>query len=112
MAGKPIPVSTANEMKRLYIDYMVKLGVDMDHQTQSVSFTNDAFADWLSTVKPFTDELWVFMGVYPEGHEQAGRTTVILWPYKDGKPASKPLTLGKDGDNEGLPPYNDGAGNP
>jgi len=84
----------------------------MEHQTQSVSFTNDAFADWLSTVTPFTDELRVFMGVYPDGHAQAGRTTVILWPYKDGRPASKPLTIGKGNGNEDLPPYNEGTGHP
>ena len=113
MAGRQIPVSTANNMTRLYVEFMTKLGVDMDHQTQNVSFTNDDLMDYLVTVKPFTDELRVFMGVYPEGHEQAGRTTVILWPYKDGKPSARPLTIGKGGDgDDGFDPYNEGTGHP
>jgi hypothetical protein len=112
MAGKIIPVSTANDMTRLYVDFMTKLGVDMNRQTQSVSFTNSDLMDWLATVKPFTDEMRIFMGVYPEGHAQAGRTTVILWPYKDDKPAAAPLTIGKGNGDDDFDPYNEGAGHP
>lgn len=110
--GKPIPASTANDMIKAYFDYMTKLGVDMKKQTQSVTFTGSTVMTWLTEVMPRADELRVFMGVYPEGHDQAGRTTVILWPYKDGQPATKPIE-GKGGDDgEDFDPYNDGQGNP
>jgi hypothetical protein len=111
--GKTIPVSTANDMIKGYFDYMTKQGVDMNKQTQSVSFTGSTVMEWLSTVMPRADELRVFMGFYPEGHAQAGRTTVILWPYKDGRPATKPMADGKDGGgNEELDPFNEGTGQP
>lgn len=117
MAGQPIPASQASAMIGDYIVYMSELGVDMETQTQSVSFTGDTIFEWLSDVMPYADELRVFMGRYPEGHEHAGRTTVILWPYKHGEPATRTATVGKGGGGEddggdGLPPYNEGQGNP
>ncbi|MBL7741931.1 MAG: hypothetical protein JNN00_00520 [Chitinophagaceae bacterium] len=112
MTGKPIPVSEANDMSKAYVDYMTKLGVDMNNQTQSVSFTGETVMSWLNNIMPRADELRVFMGRYPEGHEQAGRTTVILWPYKDGKPVNRPSAQGKDGDDEPADPFNQGQGNP
>ena len=111
--GKPIPINTANDMIKAYFDYMTEQSVDMNKQTQSVSFTGSTLTEWLATAMPRADELRVFMGFYPEGHAQAGRTTVILWPYKDGKPATKPMAAGKDGSgDEGVEPYNDGQGQP
>jgi hypothetical protein len=114
MTNKPIPVSTANDMITGYISFMTGLKVDMSKQTQSVSFTSSALMDWLSGTMPYADELRVCMGMYPPGHEQAGRTTVILWPYKNGNQATKPITAGKDGggDDEKIPPYNEGGGLP
>jgi hypothetical protein len=111
--GKPISTKTANDMIKGYFDYMTKQGVDMNKQTQSVSFTGSTVMEWLAGVMPRADELRVFMGFYPEGHVQAGRTTVILWPYKDGKPASKPMGAGKGGDEgDGTDPFNEGTGQP
>lgn len=111
--GKPIPASTAKDMIKAYFDYMTKQGVDMSKQTQSVTFTGSAVMTWLGEVMPRTDELRVFMGRYPEGHDQAGRTTVILWPYKDGNPSTKPMTDGKGGSGEEeFDPFNDGTGQP
>jgi hypothetical protein len=100
---------------------MQHLGVDMQNQTQSVSFTSETLKNWLTAVMPLSDEMRIFMGLYPSGHHQAGRTTVILWPYKDGEPVKTPISIGKDGggggeeDDEGKtiePPYNDGQGHP
>jgi hypothetical protein len=113
MPDQPIPVSTANDMLKQYVTYMKSLGVDMDSQTQSVSFTGSSVMGWLAQVMPFADELRVCMGLYPPGHIQAGRTTVILWPYKNGQPATKPLTEGKNGGGGStINPYNDGHGQP
>ena len=110
--GKPIPASTAKDMIKSYFDYMTKLGVDMNKQTQSVFFTGSTVMTWLNEVMPRADELRVFMGFYPNGHEQAGRTTVILWPYKAGKPVAKPID-GKGGDDDDLgDPFNEGGGHP
>jgi hypothetical protein len=114
MPNQPIPVSTANDMIKAYISYMTTLGVDMNKQTQSVSFTGTILTDWLALTMPFADELRVCMGVYLPGHAQEGRTTAILWPYKDGQPATQPLSEGKDGggSNTLLKPLNEGQGNP
>ncbi len=112
MANQPIPVSTANAMISDYISYMTKLGVDMNHQTQSVSFDGTILMNWLGSVMPYADELRVCMGLYPAGNSQAGRTTVILWPYKNGLPATWPAT-GKDGGgDQTINPYNEGQGHP
>ena len=111
MANQPIPVEQANEMIAQYIEYMTKLGVDMQKQTQSISFTSKEFLVWLNETMPFADELRVCLGVYPPGDENPGRITSILWPYKDGRPATWPKTEGKDGedDPDEIPPYNGGT---
>lgn len=110
MANQPIPVKQANDMIAQYIEYMQKLGVDMTKQTQSISFTSKELLNWLSGAMPYADELRICEGVYPDG-ENAGRITVILWPYKNGKPATKPVEQGKGGgdDDEEIEPYNDGV---
>ncbi len=105
MTGQTIPISTAEEMIRDYYDYMTNLGVNMEEQTQSVSFTSKAVLDYLNNVMASTDELRVFMGSYPPDHGVAGRTTVILWPYRDGQPAT-------DDDDNKIEPFNEGHGNP
>jgi len=113
MANQPIPVDKAYDMVKNYIAYMTGLGVDMQKQTQSVSFDAAIFKHWLDTVMPYTDELRVCMGVYPAGDPQEGRTTVILWPYKNGKPATMPAVGDGDGDgNQTIDPFNEGHGNP
>lgn len=111
MANRPIPVAEANSMMEEYVSYMQGLGAG--NQSQYISFTAQELLNWLSDVMPFTDELRICEGIYPVGHSSAGRITVILWPYKDGNPATKPLTDGKDGgDNTVLKPYNDGTSGP
>jgi hypothetical protein len=105
MPDQPIPVSTADAMIAEYISYMTGLGVNMNNQTQSVSFTGTDLTNWLNTVMPYTDELRIFNGRYPAGDPHAGRTTVILWPYYHGAPAA---------DNKGkqIQPLNEGTGMP
>jgi len=103
MTGKPIPVSDANNMIQEYTSYIQKPGTDMSTQTQSVSFSGKELMEWLNQIMPRADELRVCFGVYPAGHAQAGRMTVILWPYKDGEPTRT---------NPPDPPYNEGTGQP
>jgi hypothetical protein len=86
MPGKPISKVTADTMIQEYIGYMSGLGVDMENQTQSVSFTATTVMGWLNRKMTEADELKVFMGLYPPGHVKAGHTSVILWPYKNGQP--------------------------
>lgn len=89
MPGKPISKTAADAMIKDYIGYMTGLGVDMNKQTQYVSFTPATLLGWLNQKLPDADELRVFMGLYPPGHPQAGKTTVIFWPYKEGQPVSE-----------------------
>src|SRR6185436_415438 len=104
MAGKAISVADANLMINEYASFMHGLGVNMATQTQDVAFTGSALSTWLGNVMPFADELRVFMGVYPLGNPRAGRTSVILWPYKNGAPARD----GSFGGGNVIEPFNDG----
>ena len=90
MPNQPIPVAQAQEMLKTYTSSMQKLGVDMQKQTQSVSFKLPELMAWLTKMTELADEIRVCMGDYPPGDAQAGRTTVILWPYKNGEPAKYP----------------------
>jgi hypothetical protein len=120
MPGKPITKATADQMITEYIGYMSGLGVDMNNQTQSVSFTASTVMGWLNHRMAEADELKVFMGLYPPGHVKAGHTTVILWPYKNGQPlASSAVSLsGEEAQNGGEPggypddAFNEGSGMP
>jgi hypothetical protein len=120
MPGKPISKVTADGMIKEYIGYMSGLGVDMENQTQSVSFTATTIMGWLSRKMTDADELKIFMGLYPPGHEKAGHTTVILWPYKNGQPLEgSGVSMDRGGPNPPPPPgpdpddaYNDGSGTP
>jgi len=105
MAGQTIPISTANQMIAEYFAYMSNLGVNMEDQTQSVSFTSNTVMDYLNNVMPNADELRVFMETYPPEHPHAGRTSVILWPFKNGEPAL-------DSNDESFEPFNEGTGTP
>lgn len=109
MANRPIPVSTANAMIDSYLTYMADHGVDMKIQTHNVGFTSSQLLEWMLRVKDSTgsDEFRICLGVYPQGHQYAGKLTTIVWPYKDGKPAKKPIQ-GKDGDDTFEDPYNEG----
>ena len=114
MAGKPIPISTANAMVNKYIDHVKNLGVEPNKKTQYVSFTLPEIMDWLNQVTPFTDELRICLGVHTQEASDPGRVTVIVWPYKNGEPATSPLSEGKDGGGGGggINPYNDGNSGP
>ncbi|MEI9810308.1 MAG: hypothetical protein WDO16_21900 [Bacteroidota bacterium] len=128
MPGKPISKATADSMIEDYISYMTGLGVDMKKQTQNVSFSGPEVMSWLNKNMAAADELRICMGLYPLGHPQAGKTTVIFWPYKDGQPVSgAALGLrgggGDDGGGNGDgddddeddghgPAYNEGSGTP
>ncbi|MGZ8549053.1 MAG: hypothetical protein ACXWV2_00265 [Chitinophagaceae bacterium] len=114
MENCPIPVDVANKMIEEYLNYLKQLGVDPNKQSQSVSFTGKELMAWMSQTMPFADELRVFLGVYPKGEPNAGRITVILWPYKDGKPAAQAYSEGKDAPPPPppIPPYNNGGLNP
>lgn len=105
--SKPIPPSQGTAMIKTYEAYMRTLGVDMKKQTHSVSFKLPELMAWLSKMAPIADEIRVFMGDYPDGAQEAGRTTVILWPYKDGRPArTTDSSLASETDPE-LPPADD-----
>ena len=103
MAGQTIPVDTADQMVTKYIEYMTGLGVNMEEQTQSVSFSIGTLMTWLNSVSGQCDEIRIFMGAYPDGGQE-GRTTVVLWPYRNGSPA--------ESTTEELPPFNEGTGHP
>ena len=90
-----------------YVSYMTNLGVNMSQQTQTVSFDPAILAQWLNNVLPHTDELRVCLGVYTPGEADAGRITVILWPYKNGQPATDPTARGTE-----IEPFNEGQGQP
>lgn len=84
---------------------MTGLGVNMNSQTQSVNFPATALVKWFNNLGAAADEYRIFMGCYPPGTPNAGRTTVIVWPYKNGQPAT-------DATGALIQPYNDGAGFP
>jgi hypothetical protein len=107
MAGQPIPIATANKMIKDYLGYMASLGVDMHDQTQSVSFSSAELMAWLNDVMPSADELRIFMGCYPAGQPNAGRTTLILWPYRSGAPA-----MDSGFAAAGIEPFNEGTREP
>jgi hypothetical protein len=128
MPNRPIPITEANNMIKAYSTYMTNLGVDMKKQTQSVSFKLTELISWLGKMTEVADEIRICMGDYPDGHPQAGRTTVMLWPYKNGQPsvytgveptADNPEGGGNDdgtdtgdpdpGPGKGVDPFNDGV---
>lgn len=117
MTNQPIPVPVAESMIKEYIN-LIGSGVtteQLSKQTQNVAFQKKEVLPWLNEVMQYADQIRVCFGVYPPGHEQGGKLTVILWPYKDGKPATWPLEAGKagDGDPGGLiKPFNEGQGTP
>lgn len=112
MTNQPIPVEQANAMIQQYLQY--QKDHNMGDQTQYVIFENKELVPWFEQVSKISDQFRIFMGVYPPGHEYAGRLTVIVWPYKDGKPCNWPMVQGKDDPDPGAPvkPFNDGQGHP
>lgn len=112
MPNNPIPVAAAKGMMIAYVNYMKSLGVSMDSQTHSVSFDPTTLQQWLDNVMPYSDELRICMSDYPQGHQHAGRTTVVLWPYKNGQPAKYPQATEGEGDGEEIEPFNEGTLNP
>lgn len=115
MENGPISVSVANSMIEEYLQYMKAQGIDMDKQTHSISFTRDKLMDWLTRNMEGADELRICLGAYGKDESNAGRITVILWPYKDGEPFTQPISDGKDAPPPPPPPgdpYNQGGLNP
>jgi hypothetical protein len=110
MANKPISVAMANAMIQQNISYMSGLGVNMANQTESVSFDGRTLQQWLTGVMPYADELRICLGVYPPGNPNAGRITTILWPYKNGQPATMP-SVGA-GAAALIEPFNEGQQHP
>jgi hypothetical protein len=112
MANRPIPISEANDMIQQYLTYMTDHKIDMKKQTQSVSFVSQDLLSWMDGIKKYTDEFRICLGVYPAGNANAGRITVIVWPYWEGKPAKQPDAGKSGGGNDGIKPFNQGQGNP
>lgn len=115
MENGPISVSLANSMIGEYLTYMKDHGIDIDKQTHSISFTRDKLMDWLGKNMTNADELRICLGVYGKDDPNAGRITVILWPYKDGEPTTQAISEGKDAPPPPpppTPPYNQGTLNP
>jgi myosin-crossreactive antigen len=110
MPNQPIPVNQADAMIAKYVSYMKDHGINMTQQTMNVSFNTASLMTWLDDVKVFTDEFRVCVGVYPDGELKAGRITAIIWPYKDGKPATRPDEQGKSGGGSSfIKPFNEGG---
>ena len=107
MPNRPIPVSEANVMIESYLSYMTVHGVDTKFQTHNIGFSSNELLVWMTKLKDRTDEFRICLGVYPQGHQHAGKLTTIIWPYKDGRPVKKP-TEGKDGDDTFEDPFNEG----
>lgn len=112
----PRPISTllAEAMIADYLVYMTAHHIDMKDQTHCVKFPSDALLAWMGSVSSYCDEFRICMGRYPKEHVNAGRLTVIIWPYKDGKPAVKPPDPGNGGggEEETIDPFNEGTLNP
>jgi hypothetical protein len=109
MPNQPIPVNKATTMMQAYVSYMTGLGVDMNQQTQSVSFDANDLKQWIDSVMPHTDEFRLCLGVYSPSDAQPGRITVAIWPYKDGQPATSDTGRGAPAEIE---PFNEGQSNP
>lgn len=115
--SSPISVPTANLMIEAYTKYMEGHSINMNQQTHCVIFPTSQLNEWMNKVTPYCDEFRIYNGLYPAG-EHENRTTVILWPYKDGQPARWPETENGygDGDNDDgdglIQPYNEGHLNP
>jgi len=114
MAGRPISITQAHEMTRLYVDHVRNLPVHPVKKTQYVSFTLSDLMNYLRQAEKNADEIRIYLGVHSESSQNPGRLTTILWPYKDGEPAAGAYVEGKDGGGggEGFPPYDEGSGNP
>ncbi len=111
MANQPIPVDKATVMMQNYLAYMTGLGVDMAHQTQTVSFNAQDLRQWIDSVMQFTDEFRLCFGVYAPTDAGAGKMTVAIWPYKDGQPATSGAGKGTSVPAE-IEPFNEGQSNP
>lgn len=115
MPNRPISILLAEAMIADYLVYMTEHQINMKDQTHCVKFSSNALLSWMGSVSSYSDEFRICMGRYPQDHEHAGRLTVIIWPYKDGKPAVKPKVPGGPiggGDDEPVDPFNEGTLNP
>ena len=105
----PIPVSEANLMIEEY-ERSTDPTAELAKKTFSVSFTSKELMDWLTPIMSLADELRICFGKYPKEDPNAGRVTVILWPYKDGQPLTEGYAEGKDGTPPTpTDPYNQGS---
>ncbi len=87
--------------KSAYQNYMKEHGIDVKTtQTNCVSFGSKALQEYFINNQIFenSDEIRIFLGVYPLDspntypEAKSGRITTIIWPYKNGKPATYPST--------------------
>ena len=110
--GSAIPIDRARKMIDHFKDHIQGLALPKNKSTEYVSFDLPEFQKWLTSVTPYSDELKIFLGVYPDDHPEAGRLTLVIWPYKADQPAAEPRTVGKGGTGGGFGPYNDGNSGP
>lgn len=105
----PIPVATADLMIKEY-EGITASDLELAKKTLTVSFTGKELMGWLNEKMAVADELKIFFGKYPKDDPQAGRVTVILWPYKNGSPLTEGYIEGKDGPPPPpSDPYNQGS---
>lgn len=120
MARKITP-AFANACKAEYAAFMKNLGINVNkNQTNTITFNTAELQAYLQDNNVFenSDEIKVFLGVYPEDSPgvypstQPGKITAIIWPHKNGQPA----TFLKEGNNgaSGAPidPFNVGELSP
>lgn len=107
----PIPVAEAEIMIKEY-EGASATDLELTKKTLTVSFSGKELMDWLNEKMAIADELKIFFGKYPKGNPEAGRVTVILWPYKDGAPLTQGYAEGKDGPPPPSDPYNNGQSGP
>jgi len=111
--GKAITIATANSMISNYVDHVKRLQTEPKKKTEYVIFSLPELMAWLKQIEPYSDELKICLGVHPQDASDPGRLTLILWPQKGGKPATEPVSEGKDGGGSGgINPYNDGNSGP
>ena len=105
----------AESCKVAYQTYMTELGVNVKTtQTNCVSFGSKALQEYFNSNKIFenSDEIRIYFGIYPADSPKTypgvepGRLTTIIWPYKDGQPATYPI--GELGEGEPIEPFNVG----
>src|SRR5262245_54238500 len=110
--GKVIPVKQADDMILFYQKHCKDQNLPKEKSTEYVSYALPEFQAWLTAVTPYSDEVRVCLGVYPPGHPEEGRLTVLFRSYSAGKPSAEPREEGKGGTGGGFSPYDEGNSGP